>query len=87
MSAPTRQQARQGALESWARTPDRTARTQPARAASPSSIEWHLNRLDPELFAAATPAQRHAAADAARRAYFARIATRSAEVRRRGGAR
>lgn len=87
MSADRHQLGRLGALESWARTPDRTARTRNARAASPSEIEWHLARLDPAVFAAASTEQRIAAAEAARRAYFARIAMRSAETRRRRGAR
>lgn len=74
---------RLGAYKSWARTVDRTARTRNARASGPGSIDYHLARLDPERFAGATDAQRLAAAESARREYFARIALRSAEVRRR----
>ena len=76
---------RLGALTSWANTVDRTARTRSARAKSPSNVEYHLERLDPERFADATEAQKLAAADAARRAYFAELAMRSAQARRRGG--
>lgn len=76
---------RYGALKSWANTPDRTARTRKARSSSPSSVEWHLARLDPERFSDASHAQRLAAAEAARRAYYAELAMKSAAVRRRGG--
>jgi len=76
---------RYGGFKSWANTPDRTARTAPARRRSPSSIEYHLERLDPERFADASDPQRLAAAEAARRAYFASLAMMSAASRRRGG--
>ena len=83
---PYRQQAgRLGALESWSRTADRTARTRNARAASPSSVECHYAHLDPERFADATEQQKLAAAEAARKAYYARLALKSAKARRRGG--
>lgn len=75
-----------GAYKSWERTVNRTERTSPGRNASPSSIEWHLARLDPERFANATESQRIAAAEMARRRYFAELALRSASVRRRKGA-
>lgn len=74
---------RAGGLESWARTVDRTARTAPARAKAPGELDYWLERLDPERFADATEAQRLAAADAARRAHFARLALASAKARRR----
>ncbi len=76
--------SRYGALQSWANTVDRSARTRNARAASPSDLDWHLARL-PEKFAEATDAQRLAAAEAARKAYYARLALKSAQARRRGG--
>ncbi len=76
---------RLGALTSWANTVDRTARTRSARAKSPSNVEYHLERLDPERFADATDAQRVAAAESARRAHFAAMALKSAHARRRGG--
>jgi hypothetical protein len=72
-----------GAHESWARTPDRTARTANGRKAGPNALEWHLARLDPERFADASDAQREAAAESARRAYFQRLAIASHEARRR----
>lgn len=77
--------SRYGALKSWSNTVDRSARTRPARSKAPSSVEWHLARLDPEKFANATDAQRLAAAEAAKRAYYAELAMKSAAVRRRGG--
>ncbi len=76
---------RYGAHKSWALTADRTARTRPARDKSPSSVEYHLARLDPERFADATAEQRYAAAEAAKRAWFAGLAMKSARARRRGG--
>lgn len=76
---------RYGGLKSWANTPDRSERTRPARRRSPSSIEYHLDRLDPERFAEATDAQRLAAAEAAKRAYYAELTLRSVAARRGGG--
>jgi hypothetical protein len=78
--------SRYGALKSWSNTPDRSARTRPARSKSPGSIEYHLERLDPERFADATDEQKLAAAEAGRRAYFAELAMKSVAARRRGGA-
>jgi len=84
MPESTRQQiGRYGALKSWANTPDRTARTRKARSTSPSAIEWHLARLDPERFAEASEPQRRAAAEAGRRAYYAALAMKSAAARSR----
>ncbi len=73
---------RYGGLKSWAQTVDRSARTKAGRAAGPASIEYHLARLDPK-FDAATDAQRLAAAEAARSAYYAALALKSAASRRR----
>ncbi len=82
----TRQQiGRYGGLKSWANTVDRAARTAPGRLRSPSSIEYHRERLDPERFADATDAQKLAAAQAARKAYYAELAMRSAVARSRRG--
>ena len=72
---------RKGALKSWANTVDRSNRTAPARANGPSALDWHLNRL-PAKFEGATEAQRLAAAEAARRAYFTDLAMRSVRARR-----
>ena len=77
------QASRIGGLESWANTPDRTTRTASARAASPSSVDYWLTKLDPERFAHATDRQRLDAAESMRRAYFARLAMKSAAVRKR----
>ena len=59
-------QHRFGAHLSWAKTVDRSARTRPARRNSPSSIEYHLDRL-PDPFADATDQQRTQAAEAAKK--------------------
>jgi hypothetical protein len=75
---------RYGALKSWSTTVDRSARTRKARDNSPSSDNWHLARL-PEQFDNATDAQRLKAAQAARKAYYAELAMKSAAARRRGG--
>lgn len=66
-----------GAYTSWANTPDRSARTAPGRAAFDRRFE---DEVDPDrLLDPATRAQR---ADAARKAYFARLALKSAQARR-----
>lgn len=74
---------RYGAHKSWAQTKDRTARTSAGRRAGPNGLDWHLARLDPVVFADATDAQRLAAAEAARHAFYAEMAMRSARVRSR----
>lgn len=77
--------SRYGALKSWANTPDRSARTRPARSKSPASLDYWLNKLDPERFAAATAQQRLDAADAMRRAHYTQMALKSAAVRSNRG--
>jgi len=74
---------RYGGLKSWANTPDRSARTAPARSASPSDVTYWLARLDPDIFADATDEQRLAAAESALRAHFAGMALKSAQARAR----
>ncbi|MCW2591772.1 MAG: hypothetical protein JWQ86_4199 [Mycobacterium sp.] len=71
---------RAASYESWARTEDRSARTAPARAAMQAKFE---REVDPnnEL----TPAERVKRAGYARKAYYARLALKSAEARRRRG--
>lgn len=66
------------AHESWARCENRTGRTAPARAAFDARFE---KIVDPnnELL----PAERAKRAANARRAYFKRIALKSAQARRR----
>lgn len=67
-----------GAHESWARTEDRTARTAPAREAFNRRFE---DQVDPDR--ALDPAERARRADSARKAYYARLALKSAQARRR----
>lgn len=74
---------RLGGLKSWANTPDRTARTSNGRAAGPGSIGYWLARLDPVRFADASDEQKVAAATAAKKAHYARLALKSAQVRAR----
>jgi hypothetical protein len=73
--------SRAGAYESWARTPDRTARTAAARKALFTKFE---RQVDPnnEL----TPAERAKRAEYARKAYFTRLALASAKVRQQRAA-
>ena len=67
-----------GAYASWARTADRSARTAPAREAFNRRFE---DEVDPDrILDPATRAQR---AEAARRAYYARMALQSAQARRK----
>ncbi len=68
------------AHESWAQTPDRTARTAPARRALMARFE---RQVDPD--GTLPPAERAIRAEHARKAYFARLALKSARARRRIG--
>ena len=63
---------------SWSRTADRTARTQAARDTFTARFE---REVDPE--GVLDPAERMRRAENARKAYFARLALKSAESRRR----
>lgn len=84
MAGTSRQiRGRYGGLLSWANTVDRTARTDKARRNGPGDLAWHLERLDPAKFAEATETQMIAAAEAAKKAWFAGLAMRSAAARRR----
>jgi hypothetical protein len=69
--------ARLAVHESWARTDDAAARTAPARKAFLDRFE---KQVDPngEL----PPAERTRRAEHARKAYFARLALKSAQARR-----
>lgn len=70
--------ARIAAYASWSKTHDPSARTQPARAAFTRRFEAEVDpdrRLPEE--------ERRRRAEAARRAYFTRLALRSAQARRR----
>lgn len=70
-----------GAHESWARTPDRAARTAPGRRAFLDRFE---RLVDP---AGELPeAERAKRAENARKAYFQRLALKSAQARRKDAA-
>lgn len=69
------------ALESWAKTDDRAARTAPARAAALARFE---REVDPDGLLA--PEERAKRADFARRAYFKRLALKSSKARAGGDA-
>lgn len=69
-----------GALESWSRTIDRTARTKPARSKSPASLDYWRAKVDPE--GKMSLADREKAAENAHRAHMLRLAKASADVRR-----
>lgn len=71
-------QAQIAANESWARTADRSKRTAKARAAMLQKFE---QQVDPD--GTLLPAERQKRAESARRAYFQRLALRSAQSRRR----
>lgn len=64
--------------ESWARTEDRAARTAPARTAALDRFE---RLADPD--GVLLPAERARRAEHLRKAYFKRLALKSAQVRRR----
>lgn len=68
------------AHESWARTPDRSARTANARKAMLDSFE---RLVDPD--GTLPPAERTKRAAHARKAHFKRMALKSAQARRRRG--
>ncbi|NEK56881.1 hypothetical protein GCU56_03220 [Geodermatophilus sabuli] len=70
--------ARLAAHQSWANTADRSARTAPARRAMLDRFE---NQVDPD--GVLSPAERARRAGHARKAYFTRLALRSAQARRR----
>jgi hypothetical protein len=71
--------ARIAVHESWANTEDRTARTEPGRLASPASVDYWLDKVDPDH--ALTEAERLKRAESKRQAYMARLAFKSAKVR------
>lgn len=70
--------AKIGAHESWARTPDRSARTAPARAALMAKFEAEV---DPD--GVLLPAERVRRAEHLRKAHFQRLALKSARSRRK----
>ena len=70
--------AKAAAHRSWANTADRTKRTEPARRAFEARFEHEVDPLG-QLDAK----ERAIRAESARRAYFADLARRSAQARRR----
>lgn len=70
--------ARIAAHERWAQTPDRSAATAPARAALMARFE---REVDPN--GTLPPAERARRAEHARKAYYGRLALKSARARRR----
>jgi hypothetical protein len=69
--------ARAAVNSSWAKTPDRAARTQAAREAMMRSFEKQVDPLG-----VLDPAERALRAEYARKAHMQRLALRSAKVRR-----
>jgi hypothetical protein len=69
-----------GAHLSWANTPDRSARTLPARLAL---LEKFEREADPHN--QLTPAERVKRAESLRKAYYAKLALKSVQSRRRRG--
>jgi hypothetical protein len=67
-----------GAHSSWAKTPDRSARTSPARRAF--MIDRFEREVDPDGLL--PPQERAKRADNARKAYFLQLAAKSAKARR-----
>jgi hypothetical protein len=82
--AERRLRSKKGAHDNWARCENRSARTLPARLALMAKFE---RQVDPDN--QLLPAERAKRAQNARKAYYAGLALKSAEARRRraGGAR
>ena len=78
MTADRSLMARLAAHESWANTADPSARTAPARRALRDCLE---RQVDPD--GVLSPAERARRAGHARKAYFTRLALRSAQARRK----
>jgi hypothetical protein len=70
-----------GALESWSRTTDRAGRTANARRRSPATVDYWLDRVDPD--GDMSDDDRHKAAKNAQRAHMLRLAKASAAARRK----
>ncbi len=75
-------QARMAVHRSWAFTPDRQARTAPARAAADARFE---RMVDPD--GVLPEMERRLRADSARKAYFAELGMKSVKARQRASAR
>lgn len=72
--------ARIAALTRWS-TEDPVVGTEKARANNPSQLEWHRKRVDPDGIL--PPAERERRAEVSRRLYFAQLARKSADARRK----
>ena len=79
--AERRLRSQYGAHLSWANTENRPARTLPARLKLMEKFEREVDPDDQLL-----PAERARRADSARKAYYAGLALKSAQVRRRRAA-
>ncbi|MQA98058.1 MAG: hypothetical protein GEV11_26890 [Streptosporangiales bacterium] len=69
----------------WSRTPDRAARTRPARdngPAAPSDSPYWLNKVDPDGRMSET--DRLLAAESARKTYYLRLVKKGVAARRKG---
>lgn len=77
-----RLRARLAAFTSWSRTADPAARTAPARAAANKRFE---DEVDPDRLL--SPQQRARMAEAARKAFYTRLALASAKARSSGRTR
>lgn len=73
--------ARLAAHESWANTDDRSARTNAGHRASPASVDYWLDRVDPD--GTLTAEARRAAAMSKRDAYMTRLAFNASRARAR----
>lgn len=73
--------ARIAVHSSWANTVDRTGRTSAATAASPASLTYWENHVDPDR--RMDPETRIKAAENAKTAHYQRMAYRSAKARAR----
>jgi hypothetical protein len=76
--------ARLAAYSSWANTDDRAARTKAGHRASPASVGYWLERVDPD--GTLTDESRHAKARAKRDACMARLAFNRSRAQQRKAA-
>ncbi|BBX70090.1 hypothetical protein [Mycolicibacterium psychrotolerans] len=75
-----RLRAQVAANASWAATEDRAARMAKVRRASPTELEWHANKLDPDH--ELPDAERYRRAENARKAYYAGMALKAVTAAR-----
>lgn len=82
-SSPRRLASQVGAHESWARTPDRAARTAPARKAFEDRFAAQVREQFPDIDDAEVATR----AEHAKKAYYLRLALASAKARKAKAAR